>query len=205
MHACEQTTTKEIFILDDEADVRETLCVILAAGGYNPVCFADETSLMETMRRRCPSGVLLDVNLPGRSGLDILKDLAAFRAPVLMISGQGDIPTAVAAIKDGAIDFIQKPFKSQEILDRLGKIVAGVPADRGKAMERKISAMNFPGREPLTRRERDVLQLVATGSSNKEIGETLGISYRTVEEHRSNIMHKLGTKNIAELLIAVLS
>ena len=205
MHACEQTATNEIFILDDEVNVRETLRIILGAGGYHAVCFANESSLMEAMRRRSPSGVLLDVNLPGRSGLDILKDLAAYPAPVLMISGQGDIPTAVAAIKDGAIDFIQKPFKSEEILDRLGKIVAGVPADRGKALERKISAMNFPGREPLTRRERDVLQLVATGSSNKEIGETLGISYRTVEEHRSNIMHKLGTKNIAELLIAVLS
>ena len=205
MHACEHTATNEIFILDDEADVRETLCIILAAGGYSPVCFADETGLMEALRRRSPSGVLLDVNLPGRSGLDILKDLAAYHAPVLMISGQGDIPTAVAAIKDGAIDFIQKPFKSKEILDRIGTIVASFPPDRGKALERKISSMNFPGREPLTRRERDVLQLVATGSSNKEIGETLGISYRTVEEHRSNIMHKLGTKNIAELLIAVLS
>ena len=117
---------KEFFILDDEADVRETLRIILGAGGYDAVCFADESSLMEAMRRRSPSGVLLDVNLPGRSGLDILKDLAVYRVPVLMISGQGDIPTAVAAIKEGAIDFIQKPFRSREILDRLGRIGAGI-------------------------------------------------------------------------------
>jgi FixJ family two-component response regulator len=205
MHSCAPGTAKEIFILDDEADVRETLCTILDAGGYKGVCFADETSLLEAIRRRCPAGVLLDVNLPGRSGLDILKDLTVYHVPILMMSGQGDIPTAVTAIKDGAIDFIQKPFKSKEVLDRLGRIVAGFSRDRGSALQRKISSMNFPGREPLTPRERDVLQLVATGSSNKSVGETLGISYRTVEEHRSNIMHKLGVKNVAELLIAVLT
>jgi len=205
MHPWAANITKEIFILDDEADVRETLCTILGSGSYKPVCFADEASLMEAMRRRNPAAVLLDVHLPGRSGLDILKDLAVYHVPILMISGQGDIATAVAAIKDGAIDFIQKPFKSRDILDRLGKITAGFSRDTSTALERKISMKNFPGRVPLTPRERDVLQLVATGSSNKEIGETLGISYRTVEEHRSNIMHKLGVKNIAELLIAVLT
>jgi FixJ family two-component response regulator len=201
MHSCAANIAKEIFILDGEADVRETLCKTLEAGGYKAVCFADETSLLEAMRRRCPAGVLLDVNLPGRPGLDILKDLAVYHAPVLMISGQGDIATAVAAIKDGAIDFLQKPFKGKEVLDRLDKIVTDFSRDTSTGLERKLSSMNFPGREPLTRRERDVLQLVATGSSNKHIGETLGISYRTVEEHRSNIMRKLGVKNIAELLI----
>lgn len=205
MHSCAPRIAKEIFILDDEVDVRETLCTILAFGDYEPVCFADEAGLLDAMRRRCPAAVLLDVNLPGRSGLDILKDLVAYPAPVLMISGQGDIETAVAAIKDGAVDFVQKPFKSKDILDRLARIMASLSSDNRTAIERRISMKNFPGREPLTRRERDVLQLVATGCSNKEIGETLGISYRTVEEHRSNIMHKLGVKNIAELLIAVLS
>jgi FixJ family two-component response regulator len=205
MHSSAQRIAKEIFILDDEADVRETLYTILESGGYKAVCFADENSLLEAIDRRCPAGVLLDVYLPGRSGLDILKDLAVYHAPILMISGQGDIATAVAAIKDGAIDFLQKPFNSKDVLDRLGKITAGFSPDSSTALQRKISSMNFPGREPLTPRERDVLQLVATGSSNKEIGETLGISYRTVEEHRSHIMHKLGVKNVAELLIAVLT
>ena len=78
MHSCAPRIAKEIYILDDEADVRETLCTILDVGGYKAVCFADEISLLEAIRRRCPAGVLLDVNLPGRSGLDILKDLAAY-------------------------------------------------------------------------------------------------------------------------------
>jgi len=205
MHSTAPRIAKEIFILDDDADVRETLCTILESGGYNPVCFADETSLLESIRRRCPAGVLLDVNLPGRSGLEILKDLAVYHLPVLMISGQGDVATVVTAIRDGAIDFLQKPFKSKEVLDRLDKMVGSLSLESSTALERRISLKSFPGREPLTRRERDVLQLVATGSSNKHIGETLGISYRTVEEHRSNIMHKLGVKNVAELLIAVLT
>lgn len=205
MHSCAANIAKEIFILDDEAEVRETLCTILKSASYKPVCFADETSLMEAMRRRYPVGVLLDVHLPGRSGLDILKDLAAYHVPILMISDHGDIANAVAAIKNGAIDFIQKPFSSRDILDPLGKVTAGFSRDTGTALKRKISMKNFPGREPLTPRERDVLELVATGSSNKEIGEALGISHRTVEEHRSNIMHKLGVKNVTELLIAVLT
>ena len=164
----------------------------------------DETSLLEAIRKRCPTAIMLDVNLPGRSGLEILKDLAIYPVPVVMISGHGDIPTAVTAMRDGAVDFIQKPFKRENILDRLGKLSTGFSGHSNEPLQQKISSLNFPGHAPLTRRERDVLQLAATGSSNKEIGEILHISYRTVEEHRSNIMHKLGVKNIAELLIAVL-
>lgn len=197
-------TKHEIFILDDDEDVRATLCIILASGGYKGVCFADEAGLFEAMRKFSPVAILLDVNLPGRSGLEILKDFANYPAPVVMISGYGDISTAVTAIKNGARDFIQKPFKGREILDQLKCVIAEFPPDSSTVIRQKVSSLNFPGREPLTRRERDVLQLVATGSTNKEVGETLGISYRTVEEHRSNIMHKAGVKNIAELLIAVL-
>jgi FixJ family two-component response regulator len=113
------------------------------------------------------------------------------------------VPTAAAAIKGGAVDFIQKLFKSRDLLDQLGKVVAGFSRSNHKVVKQMISSASFPGQEPLTRRERDVLQLVATGSNNKTIGETLGISYRIVEEYRSNIMHKLRAKNVAELLVAV--
>lgn len=195
---------KTVFIFDDDADVRETLQAILTAGGYKGVCFADETSLLDATRRRSPLAILLDVKLPGRSGLEILKDLATYAAPVVMISGHGDIPTAVGAMKDGALDFVEKPFKRADILDRLEKIVTGSLANRNVPFQQRVSSLNFPGSESLTRRERDVLQLAATGSTNKEIGEMLGISYRTVEDHRFNIMHKLGVKNIAELLLTVL-
>ncbi len=195
---------KTFFILDDDVSVREALRTILEFGGYKAVCFADETGLLQAIRQRCPLAILLDVNLPGRSGLEILKGVATYTVPAVMISGHGDIPTVVEAMKNGALDFIEKPFKYEDILGRLEKIVAGFSGNRNTTLQQKISSLNFPGREPLTRRERDVLQLAVTGSSNKEIAENLGISYRTVEDHRSNITHKLGLKNIAELLVTLL-
>jgi FixJ family two-component response regulator len=195
---------KTIFILEDDAGVRETLRTILESDGYKRVCFVDEISLLESMRQFCPLAILLGVNLRSRSGLEILKDLVPYSVPVVMISGHGDIPTAVAAMKNGASDFIEMPFKREDILDRLENIVTGVPSNLDRTLKERIFSLNFAGREPLTRRERDVLQLAAIGSSNKEIGETLGISHRTVEDHRSKIIHKLGFKSLAELLIAIL-
>ncbi len=194
---------KTIFILEDDTGVRETLRTILESGGYKTVCFADEISLLESTRQRSPLAILLDVDLRGRSGLEILKDLVTYSAPVVMIAGSCDIPTAVAAIKNGAFDFIEIPFKREDILDPF-EIVTGDSGNRNITLEQRISSLNFPGREPLTRRERDILQLAAIGCSNKKIGEMLGISYRTVEDHRYNIVHKLGFRSIAELLITVL-
>lgn len=195
---------KTIFVLEDDADARGALCTILESGGYKRVCFANETGLLESTRQRSPLAILLDVNLPGRSGLDVLKDLTAYSVPVVIISGDGDIPTAVAAIKNGALDVIETPFKREDILDRLENIAAGASGDPHEPPRQKLESFHFPGCEPLTRRERDILQLAATGSTNKEISEVLGISYRTVEDHRSNIVHKLGVRNIADLLIIML-
>jgi len=194
---------KTIFILDDDTGVRETLRIILESDGYKAVCLFDEASLHKALRQRSPLAILLDVNLPGRSGLEILKDLTRYSVPVVMISGYGDISTAVAAIKGGALDFIQKPLKRGDVLDRLKNIDTVFSRNHKIAIQRKLS-LNLPGREPLTRRERDVAQLVAAGSSNKEIAEALGISYRTVEDHRANIMRKLGVKSGHELVIAIL-
>jgi FixJ family two-component response regulator len=208
MQMAEQSLSRgEIFVVDDDPAVRATLSVVLSAGGYQVVCFADGAALLAVARSRTPSCILLDVNIPGKSGLDILKELRGedYPAPIFMISGQGDIATAVTAIKNGALDFIEKPFRGNEIVSRLDDAIGAYARRRAEDPASKIGSLHFPGREPLTRREREVLAQFAGGASNKEAGRQLGISPRTIEDHRANIMKKLGARNAADLIRIVLT
>src|SRR6204780_1791958 len=115
----------EIFVVDDDPAVRETLSLVLSAGGYEVICFADGAALLAVARTRTPSGILLDVHIPGKSGLDVLKELHGedYPAPIFIISGQGDIAMAVDAIKSGALDFIEKPFRGNAIVARLDEAI----------------------------------------------------------------------------------
>jgi FixJ family two-component response regulator len=198
----------EIFVVDDDPAVRDTLSMVLSAGGYEVICFADGAALLAVARTRTPSCILLDVHIPGKSGLDILKELHGedYPAPIFMISGQGDITMAVNAIKSGALDFIEKPFRGSEIVARLDEAIeayARRQAEHNSAS--RIATLHFPGREPLTRREREVLEQFTAGASNKEAGRHLGISPRTIEDHRANIMKKLGARNAADLVRIVMT
>jgi FixJ family two-component response regulator len=197
----------EIFVVDDDPAIRETLSVVLSAGGYEVICFADGAALLAVARSRTPSCILLDVNIPGKSGLDILKELRGedYPAPIFMISGQGDIAMAVSAIKNGALDLIEKPFRGGEIVARLNEAIGAFARRQAENSATRIGSLHFPGREPLTRREREVLEQFAAGASNKEAGRTLGISPRTIEDHRANIMKKLGAKNAADLIRIVMT
>lgn len=146
--------------------------------------------------------MLLDVHMPGRSGIEILRSLQEkrFSAPVFVISGQGDIPMAVEAIKQGAHDFIEKPFDADTVVGRVREAIRAM-----RAMTRKGAPdLDFPGVGQLTPREREVLEQITGGASNKEAGRTLGISPRTVEVHRARIMEKLGARNAADLVRIVL-
>ena len=203
-----QLSRGEIFVVDDDPAIREILSMVLSAGGYQVICFADGAALLAVARTRCPSCILLDVHIPGKSGLDILKELHGedYPAPIFMISGQGDIAMAVSAIKNGALDFIEKPFRGSEIVARLDEAIGAYArrqAENNSAS--RIATLHFPGREPLTRREREVLEQFASGASNKEAGRELGISPRTIEDHRANIMKKLGARNAADLIRIVMT
>src|SRR5689334_120635 len=148
----------EIFVVDDDPAVRETLTLVLTAGGFDVICFVDGAALLEVARSRTPAAILLDVHIPGKSGLDILKELHGedYPAPIFMISGQGDIAMAVSAIKSGALDFIEKPFRGSEIVSRLNDAIAAFVRRQSESSMTKVGTLHFPGREPLTRREREV-------------------------------------------------
>ena len=181
--------------------------MVLSAGGYEVICFADGAALLAVARNKSPACILLDVNIPGKSGLDILKELKAedYPAPIFMISGHGDIAMAVSAIRSGALDFIEKPFRGSEILERLNAAVDAFARRQSDKSNTSLASLNFPGREPLTRREREVLEQFTAGASNKEAGRHLGISPRTIEDHRANIMRKLGARNAADLVRIVMT
>ena len=197
----------EIFVVDDDAAVRDTLSMVLSTAGYQVICFADGAALLAVARSRTPAAILLDVHIPGKSGLDILKELHGedYPAPIFMISGHGDMPMAVSAIKNGALDFIEKPFRGSELVTRLEDAITAYARRQAQFAGSNIATLHFPGREPLTRREREVLEQFTCGASNKEAGRTLGISPRTIEDHRANIMKKLGAKNAADLVRIVMT
>ena len=197
----------EIFIVDDDAAVRDALSVVFTLEGYPVRGFIEGASLLAATRSHTPACIILDALLPGQSGLDILKELDAhdYTAPIIIISGQGDIPMAVDALKKGAHDFIEKPFEADTVLACVCEAIE-TRARRGKnGRASGIQSLHFPTRELLTAREHEVLAQITAGASNKESGIRLGISPRTVEVHRAHIMEKLGARNTADLVRIVLS
>lgn len=190
-------------IVDDDVSVRDALSLLLKLEGFSTQSFGDGGSFLEALSTFVPACVILDLHLPGSSGLAVLRQLAdmRFAPPVFVISGQPDVAMAVEAMKLGARDFIEKPFSASDMIER----VRGALAAHQRSTAGRIDGLaDFPGRDLLTRRERDVLALVAHGSSNKEAGRRLGISPRTIEVHRARIMDKLGARNAADLMRIVL-
>lgn len=199
--------TGEVFVVDDDPAVRTTLSTVFARAGYKVTCFADGAALVAAARAGTPLCIILDVHIPGKSGLDILKQLNAqdYPVPIFMMSGQGDIAMAVDAIKNGALDFIEKPFRGSDVVARVeAAIDARAQRDTGNGSA-DPQRFYFPGREPLSRREQDVLAQIVSGASNKEAGRKLGISPRTIEVHRAHLMQKIGARNAADLIRIVMS
>ena len=192
----------EVFIVDDDPAVRDALSLVFTLEGYQVAGFAEGTTFLAAARARVPACIILDVNMPGRSGLDLLKELNAphYAAPLFIMSGQGDIPMAVDAIRHGAFDFIEKPFDADTVVRRVRAAIAAA----AHRLDDADGLPEFPGRELLTPREKDVLAQITGGASNKEAGRRLAISPRTVEVHRARIMEKLGARNAAELVGVVL-
>lgn len=193
-----------VAVVDDDGSVRDALFLLLNVEGFVPHTFGDAPSFLDSVKALSPACVVLDLHLAGWSGLDVLRRLATMRvtAPVIMMSGQSEVALAVEAMKNGALDFIEKPFEAAAMLKQIRH---GIARHRELADTSIAGLPHFAGRQLLTGRERDVLGLLAFGASNKEAGRRLGISPRTIEVHRARIMEKLGARNSADMMRIVLS
>ncbi|PSO21360.1 response regulator [Bradyrhizobium sp. MOS003] len=185
----------EVFVVDTDAASREQLSTALQQSAYDVICFADGASLLSEAKARMPACVLIELP-PDRSGLDMLRRLREENcmAPVLVTSANGSIAMAVDAIKSGAADFIEKPFRTHDIIGRIDAAIDEC-AQPGTSRQRWL-----PGCEPLTEREGDVLEHLAAGLTNKEIARRMHLSARTVEGYRAGILKKAGARNVTDLL-----
>ncbi len=188
-----------IYIVDDDDGMRRALTVLITTIGYQPVAFAKPTEFLAKYDPSQPGCLVLDVRMPEMSGLEVQQHLnkAGSMLPVILVSGHGDIPMAVQAMKDGAFDFLQKPFRDQELIDRINGALK-LDTQNRESVDRLA---DLTAREQsLTPREREVLVLVVDGKANKVIAIDLGLSERTVEIHRANVMEKMGARSVAHLV-----
>ena len=190
---------KLVFVVDDDAPLRESLADLLRSIGVRVESFASAQEFLQSKRPDVPSCLVLDVRLKGLSGLDLQKRLIAgdIEIPIIFITGHGDIPMAVQAMKAGAVEFLRKPFRDQELLDAVQQAL-----ERDcKAREQRAEIAELRSRfDSLTPREREVMALVAAGLLNKQVAGELGTSEASVKVHRQHVMEKIGADSLAELV-----
>jgi FixJ family two-component response regulator len=192
-----------IFVVDDDEGVRNSLRFLLKSVGLTTLALSSATEFLDTYKPSQPGCLVLDVRMPGMSGLELQQQLNLRGAtiPVIFITGHGDVPMAVDAMQHGAFDFLQKPFRDQDLIDRIQRAL-----DRD-ARSRTALAQHEKIREriaSLTPREREVLTLMAHGKPNKVMAADLGVSQRTVEIHRARVMEKSGAASLAQLVRMVM-
>lgn len=191
--------TPIVFVVDDDISVRESLELLLRCEGWEPETFATAQEFLIRPRPTVPSCLVLDVCLPDLNGLDLQKRVALERTdmPILFITGHGDVPTSVKAMKAGAVEFLVKPFKHNVLLDAIREGL-----DRSRvALTREMEMRTLLNRyASLTRREQQVMSLVVSGLLNKQVGGELGISEVTVKAHRGQVMQKMGAQSFADLV-----
>ncbi|WP_116808926.1 response regulator transcription factor [Steroidobacter cummioxidans] len=188
-----------IYIVDDDDGMRRALSVLMSTVGYNAVTFERPNEFLQKLDPNQPGCLVLDVRMPEMSGLEVQQQLnrSGSMLPVILITGHGDIPMAVQAMKDGAFDFLQKPFRDQDLLDRINGALKQ-DAENRETVERHADLKRRS--ESLTPREREVMALVVDGRANKVIAIDLGLSERTVEIHRANVMEKMQARSVAHLV-----
>jgi len=188
-----------VLVIDDDSSMREALDGLLRSVGLRVKVFGSTAELMRSSLPNVPSCLVLDIRLPGVSGLDFQIELAAagIHIPIIFMTGHGDIPMSVQAMKAGAVDFLTKPFRHQEMIEAVSRALAG---DKQRRSEQKTVSELRLLYESLTVREREVIALVSSGMRNKRIAAELGVSEITVKVHRLHVMRKMKARSLADLV-----
>jgi FixJ family two-component response regulator len=193
-----------VYVIDDDDGMRRALSLLLGTVGYETLAFANASEFLAQFDPAPHSCLVLDIRMPGMSGLELQQHLnrTGSMLPVIFITGHGDVPMAVQAMKEGAFEFIQKPFRDQDLLDRINHALQQDAESRNNVARRADVVRRL---ETLTPRERQVMDMVAEGSANKVIAIDLKLSERTVEIHRAKVMEKMGARSVAHLVRLQLS
>jgi len=196
-------TKPVVFIVDDDDAVRESLEFLMKSIDQPSEPYASAQEFLDAYSPDKPGCLLLDIRMPGMSGLELQEKLDEMHAvtPVIFITGHGDVPMAVQAIKAGAADFIQKPFRDQELIDRIKEVLEEDAENRAGRLEKSEILKRM---ETLTEREKEVMEQVVAGKANKVVAIDLNVSQRTVEIHRANVMEKMKAKSLAQLVRLVM-
>ena len=196
------TATAKVFVIDDDQSIRKSLRRLLDASNYETEVFESASEFLSRSTHPGPSCVIVDVQMPGLNGIDFQKALleGGREEQLVFITGHGDIPMCARAMKAGAVDFLPKPFKPRQLLESVQRALTRSTEKRRRASEKnQVRALL----ERLTPREFQVMQLVATGLLNKQVGAELGMAEKTVKTHRAHVMQKLGITSVAELMVVL--
>jgi FixJ family two-component response regulator len=188
-----------VVVIDDDPEVREAIQGLLRTVGLRTELFASVADFLASARPDLPGCLVLDVRLPGQSGLEFQDDLAKahMHLPIIFMTGYGDIPMSVRAMKAGAVEFLTKPIRHQELLDAIQR---AIEQDRARRASEQVIANLRARLATLTRREREVMVLTVTGRLNKQIAAEIGLSEATVKLHRGQVMRKMGARSLADLV-----
>jgi FixJ family two-component response regulator len=193
------TSHVTVFVVDDDPGVREGVGNLIRSVGLHPQLFGAAQDFLDSKKPDAPACLILDIRMPGLGGLDCQRQLAdaGIHIPIIFMTGHGDIPMSVRAMKAGAVDFLTKPFRDQDLLDAIQQ---AIERDRARREEEASKAKLHESFASLTRREREVMAWVVAGRLNKQIASEIGVSEITIKVHRGQVMRKMGANSVADLV-----